>query len=95
MSPTDRYDTSQLVENQHEPGSHGRVLKNLLGIKRKRNMNRAEEIRFVRLMDQAVERLVLAGRYLRLGWCLSFGQCRERRFHVCGCRADSELDAAI
>lgn len=56
MSPTDRYDTSQLVENQHEPGSHGRVLKNLLGIKRKREMNRAEESRFVRLMDEAVER---------------------------------------
>ncbi|MBN2427938.1 MAG: Fic family protein [Deltaproteobacteria bacterium] len=56
MNPTDRYDTSHLAENQNEPGSHGRVLKNLLGIKRKREMNRAEESRFVRLMDEAVER---------------------------------------
>jgi hypothetical protein len=31
----DRYDPSGLVEAQFEPGSHRRVLKNLLGIKRK------------------------------------------------------------
>jgi len=56
MNPTDRYHTSQLVENQHEPGSYGRVLKNLLGIKRKRDMNKAEEMRFIRLMDEALVR---------------------------------------
>ena len=38
----DRYDVSGLVEAQFEPGSRGRVLRNLLGIARKREMDRAE-----------------------------------------------------
>ena len=42
MKSTDRYDTSALVENQYEPGSYGRVLKNLLGIKKKREMDETE-----------------------------------------------------
>lgn len=37
-----RYDATQLVENQYEPGSRGQVLKNLLGIKDKREMDRVE-----------------------------------------------------
>ena len=43
-----RYDTSQLIENQYEPGSRGLVLKNLLGIQRKRDtvgLDGSEEIR--------------------------------------------------
>jgi cell filamentation protein len=52
----DRYDTSKLIEDQYEPGSHGRVLRNLLGISRKDDMNWAEEVRFERLMEEAVER---------------------------------------
>ena len=28
----DRYDTSNLIEDQYEPGSNGKVLSNLLGI---------------------------------------------------------------
>ena len=39
MTRTDRYDASGLIEAQFEPGSRGRVLKNLLGIKRKREMD--------------------------------------------------------
>lgn len=42
MTPGDRYDSSGLEEAQFEPGSRGRVLKNLLGIKSKREMDRAE-----------------------------------------------------
>jgi hypothetical protein len=45
MRKYDRYDTSSLPEAQFEPGSRGRVLKNLLGIKRKRDMDEAESIR--------------------------------------------------
>ena len=37
-----RYDTSGLIDAQIEPGSGGRVLKNLLGIKRKREMDQVE-----------------------------------------------------
>jgi hypothetical protein len=33
----DRYDASELEEAQFEPGSRGRVLKNLLGIKSQRD----------------------------------------------------------
>ena len=43
MKKSSRYDSSGLVEAQFEPGSHGRVLKNLLGIKRKREMDVIEQ----------------------------------------------------
>lgn len=42
MRRKDRYDTTGLEEDQSEPGSHGRVLKNLLGIKSKPEMDRME-----------------------------------------------------
>jgi cell filamentation protein len=42
VKKTGRYDTSGLTEAQSEPGSRGRVLKNLLGIKSKREMDRIE-----------------------------------------------------
>jgi cell filamentation protein len=42
MKKHGRYDASYLVEATFEPGSHGRVLKNLLGIKRKRDMDETE-----------------------------------------------------
>ncbi len=42
MKKTWHYDTAGLIEAQFEPGSRGRVLKNLLGIKRKREMDEAE-----------------------------------------------------
>ena len=42
MKKSSRYDTSALPEAQFEPGTRGRVLKNLLGIKRKRDMDEAE-----------------------------------------------------
>ena len=42
MKQTNRYDISGLIEAQFEPGSHGRVLKNLSGIKSKREMDRVE-----------------------------------------------------
>ena len=42
MKKGGRYDASKWVEAQFEPGSGGRVLKNLLGIKRKREMDQIE-----------------------------------------------------
>jgi len=44
MEKIGRYDTSGLTEAQFEPGSRGRVLKNKLGIKRKREMDEAESV---------------------------------------------------
>ena len=42
MTPKDRYDTSALTEDQYEPGSDGKVLKNLLGITSRDAMGKAE-----------------------------------------------------
>jgi len=56
MSPKKggRYDVSGLVEAQFEPGSRGRVLRNLLGITRKAEMDRVE----AQLLKQAVDGLI-------------------------------------
>lgn len=56
MTPADRYDTSGLPENQYEPGSNGTVLKNLLGIRSKKELERVEEVRFELLMEEAAAR---------------------------------------
>jgi len=42
MSAKGKYDATGLIEAQFEPGSRGRVLKNLRGIVRKRDMDRIE-----------------------------------------------------
>jgi cell filamentation protein len=55
MKPFGRYDTSALEEAQFEPGSRGRVLKNLLGIKSKREMDRVEAREQLRALDELVE----------------------------------------
>ncbi len=39
-----RYHTSDIPESQFEPGSLGRVLKNLMHIRRKRDMDEAETV---------------------------------------------------
>jgi cell filamentation protein len=46
MTPSDRYDTSHLPEDQYEPGSEGMVLKNLHGIISREEMQilEAEEL---------------------------------------------------
>lgn len=53
---TDRYDTSNLTENQYEPGSNDKVLRNLLGITSKAEMDHVEEERFERLMNESASR---------------------------------------
>lgn len=54
MTPTDRYDTTNLPEDQYEPGSNGTVLRNLLAITSKEELEHAEEVRFERLLEEAV-----------------------------------------
>jgi cell filamentation protein len=49
-----RYDASKLVEGQFELGSRGRVLKNLLGIKRKREMDQVEGREHLRALGELV-----------------------------------------
>jgi len=51
---SDRYDTSHLIEDRYEPGSDGTVLRNLLGITRKEELEYIEEVRFEHLMEKSV-----------------------------------------
>lgn len=46
MKKSERYDTSHLIEDQPEPGSRGRVLRNLLHITHKREMDIIEAERY-------------------------------------------------
>jgi cell filamentation protein len=50
-----RYDVLQLVEGQFEPGSRGRVLRNLVGIKSKREMDRVEAKEQLRALDELIK----------------------------------------
>jgi len=51
----DRYDVSGLVEAQFEPGSRRRVLKNLLRIRRKREMDRLEGVEQLRALGELIK----------------------------------------
>ena len=42
MTESSRYDVSGLIKAQYQPGFRGRVLRNLLGITSKREMDEAE-----------------------------------------------------
>ena len=59
MKKISRYDISELIEAQFEPGSRGRVLKNKLGIKSKREMDRIEAREQIRALEE------LSGIYYR------------------------------
>ncbi len=54
MKQNNKYDTTGLVEAQFEPGSRNRVLKNLLGIKKKTEMDRIEAL----ALKQAEEEII-------------------------------------
>lgn len=53
---TNRYSTCHLPEDQYESGSNGTVLRNLLGITDKAEMEHVEEVKFERLMDESATR---------------------------------------
>lgn len=52
MKQSGRYRTSDLPEAQHQPGSRGRVLLNLQGIKRKQEMDRVEAVAHIRALRE-------------------------------------------
>ncbi|MFZ6007247.1 MAG: Fic/DOC family protein [Nitrospirota bacterium] len=54
MKNKSRYDTSSLPEAQFEPGSRGRVLRNKLGVKSKREMDEAESIALKAAIDNLI-----------------------------------------
>jgi cell filamentation protein len=54
MKKDGHYDSSGLIEAQFEPGSRGRVLRNLLGIKSKREMDQVEAQEQLRTLEELV-----------------------------------------
>jgi len=54
MKKGGHYDASGLKEAQFEPGSQGRVLKNLLGIKSKREMDQVEAEEQFRALEESI-----------------------------------------
>ena len=54
MKKGGHYDASSLIEAQFEPGSRGRVLRNLLGIKSKREMDQVEAQEQLRTLEELV-----------------------------------------
>lgn len=58
-----RYDTGQLAEAQFEPGSRGRVLRNLLGIRRKREMDALEALKLAEATDYAIRHISVDHRF--------------------------------
>jgi len=55
MKKSLRYSTSHLPENQFEPGSRGRVLKNKLGITSAREMAKREKEAQLRALEKLVD----------------------------------------
>ena len=60
MTSPGRYDTTNLTEDQYEPGSGGTVLKNLLGITSREELERIEEVQFEQLMEKVVQHFGIA-----------------------------------
>jgi len=51
-----RYDVSGLIEAQYEPGSAGKVLRNILGITDAREMDRMETLALARATDRLIRK---------------------------------------
>lgn len=64
-----RYDTSGLTEAQFEPGSRGRVLRNLLDIRRKREMDALEAVKLVEATDWAIHHFSADHRFTAADVC--------------------------
>ena len=73
MKKGDRYDTSQLIENQYEEGSHGQVMKNLQGIKDRRAMEQLETQELFRTTDQLIDHYSREHRFTANDICIRHG----------------------
>ncbi len=64
-----RYDTDHLTEAHFEPGSRGRVLKNLLGIHSKREMDALEATKLADATDWAIRHVTAIQRFTAADIC--------------------------
>ena len=69
MKKSQRYNTSHLIEAQYEPGSRNRVLRNKLGIKSIREMNRVEKEYQVKAIELVTELFAADHRFKALDIC--------------------------
>lgn len=67
---TTRYDIDHLAEAQFEPGSRGRVLRNLLGIRGKRQMDALEAVCLEAATDWAIRHVAADQRFTAADICL-------------------------
>lgn len=58
-----RYDISGLIEAQFESGSRGRVLKNLIGVRSKRQMDTIEAAKLAEVTDWAIQHFDVGHRF--------------------------------
>lgn len=68
MTPS-RYETGHLTEDQFEPGSRGRVLKNLQGIRSKRAMDALEATTLAEATDWAIRHVAADQRFTAADIC--------------------------
>lgn len=64
-----RYDIDHLAEAQFEPSSRGRVLKNLLGIRSKREMDALEAEKLAAVTDWAIRHVMADQRFISADIC--------------------------
>ncbi|MHB9102242.1 MAG: Fic/DOC family protein [Sulfuricella sp.] len=64
-----RYDTDHLAEAQFETGSRGRVLKNLLSIRLKREMDALEAVKLAEATDYAIRHISATHRFTAQDVC--------------------------
>ena len=69
MNRATRYDTERLTEAQFEPGSRGRVLKNLLGIRSKRGMDALEATKLADATDWTIRHVTADQRFTAAEIC--------------------------
>jgi len=69
MKPSDRYDTSSLIEAQFEPGSNNQVLKNKLGITSADEMDRLEKEEQLRAIDELTDLFNINHRFAAADIC--------------------------
>jgi cell filamentation protein len=69
MKKSGWYKTAHLVEDQYEPGSHGRVLRNLLHITRKREMDVIEAERYTLVQTKLMGMFTKEHRFFAADMC--------------------------
>lgn len=69
MKKSGRYKTAHLVEDQYEPGSRGRVLRNKLGIKSIREMNRVEKDFQIKAIEKLTDMFAAGHRFTAQDIC--------------------------